>query len=195
MSRIKGLLAVAVLVLIATPLAGQERAFVVEFMGGGYSHVNNLNTTGPDAHFKVGYTIGTALGVNINEYFGIRGDATLARSEGKGAVNFANQMVNRYFLGGHLEGRYPFRQITPFLYAGGGAVIVDQQGQEVDEDFDHFTRGAGVFGAGLEFNIPNAPIDITAQGRATTYKWVAAPYSRVLWEVGYMVGFSYQFGF
>ena len=195
MSRIKGLLAVAVIALLATPLAGQERAVVFQVMGGGYNHLANLNETGQDAHFKTGYTFGAAIGVDVNEYFGIRGDATLARTEGRGVVPFANELVNRYFVGGHLEVRYPFRQVTPFLLAGGGAIMVDQQGSEVDEDFEHFTRGAGIFGAGLNFDVPNAPIDIVAQGRATTYKWVAAPFSRTQWDVGYTVGFSYRFGF
>jgi len=195
MSRLRGLLVVAAATFVVTPLAGQERAVVFQVHGGGYDHMRNLNTTGNVAHFKTGYSLGGAVGLQINEYVGVFGDVTLARTEGRGAVAFANQLVNRVFVGGQLEFRYPMGRLAPFIHGGAGAVVVDQQGPEADEDFDHFTRAAGMFGAGLSYQFPGAPFGVFAEWKALTYKWIAAPFSRIQWDQGYSLGFSYRVGF
>jgi hypothetical protein len=184
----------AVLAFLATPLQGQDRAITFRALSGGYSHTVNLNGSGADAHFKLGYLIGVGAGVQINNYVAILADGSISRTKGTGAVAFANEIVNRYFVGGRVELRYPFGELAPFVFGGAGAMVVDQQGQESTEDFDHFTRAAAEFGAGLSFDIPRTPLSVLAEGRTMAYRWVAQPYSRQQWDIAYTLGFSYRLG-
>jgi hypothetical protein len=195
MSLRNSVLALAGLAFLATPAIGQERALVVQALGGGYSHAANLNSRGPAAHFKTGFNLGGALGVQLNKYVAIHGDFTFAQTKALGSVSFVNAKVNRYFVGGHTELRYPMGSIAPFVFAGAGAVVVDQQGPEAKEGFNHFTRVASMFGGGLSFDVPNSPLEILAEGKVLTYKWTGAPFSRTQWDVSYSLGFAYRFGF
>jgi hypothetical protein len=193
MSLRHSMLALAGLALLATPAIGQDRAVVVQVLGGGYSHAANLNTSGPAAHFKTGFDLGGALGVQFDKYVAIHGDFTFAQTKALGNVSFVNAKVNRYFVGAHAELRYP-GAVAPFVFGGAGAVVVDQQGPNAREGFKHFTRAAGMFGGGLSFDVPNSPLEILAEGKVLTYKWAAAPFSRTQWDISYSVGFAYRFG-
>lgn len=195
MSLCKYAASIAVLAFLATPMSAQDRAVTLTVLGGGYNHTTNLNVTGPDAHFKVGYLVGAGAGVQVNRYVAIQADGTIGRSKGTGAVAFANEIVNRYFVGGRVELRYPVGEVVPFVFGGAGAMIVDQEGPETAEAFNHFTRAAGQFGAGLSVEIPATPLAVLAEGKAVGYKWVAAPYSRQQWDIAYTIGFSYRIGF
>jgi hypothetical protein len=147
MSLRHSMLALAGLALLATPAMGQDRAVVVQLLGGGYSHAANLNTSGPAAHFKTGFDLGGALGVQFDKYVAIHGDFTFAQTKALGNVSFVNAKVNRYFVGAHAELRYP-GTVAPFVFGGAGAVVVDQQGPDPREGFKHFTRAAGSSAAG-----------------------------------------------
>lgn len=60
----------------ATALAAQEsgHALVFQAFGGGASHLRNLNSTGTVADFKLGYNLGAAVGVEVNDYVAFHGD-------------------------------------------------------------------------------------------------------------------------
>jgi opacity protein-like surface antigen len=194
MTRFRTLLALGGLALLARPVLGQDRAVVVQVLGGGYSHIANLNQSGPDAHFKVGYNMGAAVGVHVTRNLAFHGDFTFASSKGLGDVDFAGDRISRYFYGAHVELRYPFGNgLAPFVFGGGGAVTVDQKGPTADDVFGRFTRGAGTFGAGLSYAIPGAPVELLAEGKALTYKWVAAGFDRMQWDLTYSLGFAYRF--
>ncbi|MEZ4587295.1 MAG: outer membrane beta-barrel protein [Gemmatimonadales bacterium] len=195
MSKSKLILTALAVAALATPAVGQNRAVVFQVEGGGYSHTRNLNATGADAHFNTGYSLGAAAGVQFNRFFALHVDATMARAKGLGNVAFVDHTVNRYFLGGHAEVRYPIGSFAPFVFGGAGAVIVDQQGPEAEEMFNHFTRAAGMFGAGVSFTVPGTPLEVLATGKALTYKWVASPFDRTQLDVTYALGFAYKFGF
>jgi hypothetical protein len=193
MSVRNSILVLAGLAFLATPVMGQDRAVVVQVLGGGYSHLTNLNTTGPAAHFKTGFNVAGALGLQLNKYASIHGDFTYAQTKALGSVSFIDAKVNRYFVGGHAELRYPMGSVAPFLFGGAGAVVVDQQGPQAGESFNHFTRAAGMFGGGLSLGVPNSPLEILAEGKVLTYKWVAAPFNRTQWDVSYSLGLGYRF--
>ena len=196
MSAMRKLLSVFALAAIATPLAAQERGVILRAMGGGYSHTMNLNTAGDLAHFKMGFNIDAGLGVQLNKYFAVMGDFTFAQTKGLGEVDFIGDNVNRYYYGGQLQLRYPMAgHFTPYLFGGGGRVHVDQQGLENEENFQHFTRYAGMFGAGLNWAIPNTRVGLIAEGKGLYYKWVAAPFSRNQLDLSYSIGLSYRIGF
>lgn len=195
MSRKAFALGLAFLALATAPLVAQDRAVVFQALAGGYSHTRNLNITGVDAHFKLGYAFDAGIGVQFNKYVALVGEAGLARSKGLGAVTFVDQIVNRYFLGGRVELKYPFEHVTPYVFGGGGALRVDEQGKEATEDFQHFTRGAVEFGGGLNLALPASPLGILAEAKVMNYKWVASPYQRYQWDVMYGLGVSYKLGF
>jgi hypothetical protein len=194
--QIRGLLTLACIALTASPVAGQERGIVFRVLGGGYSHTMNLNSSGPLAHFKQGLALETGLGVQLNKYFAILGDLTFAQTKGLGEVAFVGDGVNRYYYGGQLQLRYPLsRDFVPYIFGGGGRVHVDQQGVETEENFQHFTRYAGMFGAGLNIAIPKTQVAVLAEGKGLAYKWVAAPFKRNQLDLTYSVGIAYRFGF
>jgi hypothetical protein len=196
MTRLRTLLALGSLALLASPALAQDRAVVFQLLGGGYSHTTNLNRTGSDAHFKTGYNLGAALGVHLTRNVAVHGDFTFASAKGLGAVSFAGDRIDRFFFGGHVELRYPFSNgLAPFVFGGGGAVTVDQRGSTALETVDRFTRGAGMFGAGLSYVIPGSPVELLAEGKALAYKWAAAGFNRMQWDVTYSLGFAYRFGF
>lgn len=196
MTRLHKLLAVAAIAAIATPLAAQDRGVILRVMGGGYSHTMNLNS-GPDfAHFKAGIAFNAGLGVQLNKYAALLGDFTFSQTKGLGAVDFVNDYVYRYYVGGQFQLRYPMgKGLAPYLFGGGGRVHVDQKGIESEENFQHFTRFAGMFGAGFTWAIPNTNVGLLAEGKGLYYKWVAAPFNRNQFDITYSIGLSYKIGF
>lgn len=185
------------LALLASPVVGQERAVVFQVLGGGYNHLANLSSSGPDAHFKTGYALSAAVGVHATKYVAVHGDFTFARAEALGALSFAGDRVDRYFYGAHVELRYPFAGgFSPFVFGGAGAVTIDEQTSgSTPHAFDRFTKAAGMFGAGVSYLIPGAPVEILAEGKALTYKWDTAGFSRQQWDVTYAIGLAYRLPF
>ena len=195
MRIIRGVLVVTGVAVCAAPLAAQ-RGIIVRAMGGGYSHTMNLNSGTPYAHFKVGFNLGTGLGVQLNKYLAIQGDFTFGQAIGQGEVDFIGDRVNRYYLTGRVDLRYPLSdRFVPYVFGGAGRVWVDQAGHENNENFQHFNRFAGIFGAGLSFQIPNTNFALLAEGKGHAYKWVAEPFNRNQLDITYSMGVSYRFGF
>jgi Outer membrane protein beta-barrel domain len=190
-------LVLAGLALLASPAAAQDRAVVFQVLGGGYNHLANLSASGPEAHFKTGFALGGAVGVHLNQYLAVHADFTFARNQARGALAFAGDNVDRYFYGGHLELRYPVTaSLSPFLFGGAGGVTVSQRTTANQTTaFTRFTKPAGMFGAGLSYLIPGAPVELLAEGKALTYKWDAAGFNRMQWDVTYSLGFAYRLHF
>jgi opacity protein-like surface antigen len=175
---------------LAAPLAAQ-RAVVLNVNGGGYEHFINLNSAGaPIADFKPGYNLGASAGIELTRYVALHGDFTFARAQARGASAFAGADINRWFYGAHLEARYPLGAgWTPFAFAGGGAVTVEQAN---GTGLATFTNPAGMFGAGLGFLIPGAPVEIFAEGKGLVYKWDEMGFNRTQADVTYSVGLAYR---
>ncbi|HSB54868.1 MAG TPA: outer membrane beta-barrel protein [Gemmatimonadales bacterium] len=193
MSRIRTLLAGVALVGVASSAMAQERNIQLQLLGGGYSHTTNLNATGPISHFRPGFNIAAAVGWNANKYVGVHGDFTFSRNQGLG-VEIGNRDINHYYYGAHIEFRYPVSsQFSPFIFGGAGAVTVTQRQNASVQSFPQFTKAAGMFGAGMAYSLPNAPVDILAEGKVLTYRWNALGFDRNQWDVAYSLGFAYRF--
>jgi hypothetical protein len=187
-------LAVGVLVwaLGAATLAAQDRALVLSVYGGGADHLADLQSS-PPAWFMPGYNLGASVGVQLNQYFAVHGDFTFTRNPTQGAATFAGNDVNRFFYGAHAEARYPFANgLAPFLFAGGGAVSVDQLG--VDK-FAPFTRPALMYGGGLFYAIPRTHVEAFGEVKGLTYRWNTAGFHRTMFDVTYSGGLSYRLPF
>lgn len=177
----------------AAPLAGQSRSVVVQVLGGGYSHLRNLNATGPVAHWNAGFNVAGAIGYQASKYVSVHVDGAYTKNKALGSATFAGQEFNRYFYGGHLEVRYPAGAIAPFLFAGGGAMTVDPVAEPATIGFGRFTKGAAMFGAGLGYSIPRSNVDLLLEGKGVTYKWDRGGLTRNQLDVTYSVGFAYRF--
>jgi hypothetical protein len=165
---------------------------VLNVNGGGYEHFVNLNNSGaPTADFKPGYNLGLSLGTEFTRYLALHADFTFARAQARGTSSFTGADINRLFYGAHLELRYPTGGgWTPFAFAGGGAVTVDQvSGSTVPT----FTKPAGMFGAGVGYLIPGVPVEVFAEGKGLVYQWNEAGFNKTQADVTYSVGLAYRF--
>ena len=188
MSRTRVLIVAAAALGLASPLRAQDRGPVVQVYGGVYGHAINL-ADAPAAHFKAGYTIGGALGYQLSRHFVVNGDFMFGRTDGLGAVPF--ESVNRFFYGVDLEARYPLgRGFTPFLFAGGGAVTIDEDGIGMP----YFTKPAGLLGAGFAYQFGQFPGEFVAQARSYVYEWDRNGFDKSQFDVTFVGGFRYRFG-
>lgn len=214
-------LAAAVLTVLfaAAPLAAQfHRSVVIGMYGGGYDHIVNLNDAGTShgtADFTSGHTFGATAGVQLNRYFALHGDFTFARNQAEGDESFAGREFNRFFYGVHVEAGYPLPGgVTPYLFAGGGAVTIDELGSPAT--INTFTKPAGMFGAGFFFALSKR-LEAFAEGKQLVYRWdrggfAAMPlsftttegqtyrvdlgtgdFNRTQWDLTYTFGLSYRF--
>jgi opacity protein-like surface antigen len=176
--------------LCAAPL-GAQRAVVFNLNGGGYNHFANLNAKGaPTADFKPGYNFGASVGVQFTDYIGLHGDFTFAHAQARGAESFAGADIHRLFYGAHLELRYPFQNgVTPFAFAGGGAVTVDQAH---NNQVPRFTKPAAMLGAGLGYALPRSNLEIFGEAKTLGYRWNRMGFDKTLWDVTYSVGLAYR---
>lgn len=176
--------------LLAAPL-GAQRAVVFNLNGGGYDHLANLNASGtPTADFKPGYNFGASVGYQFNQYLGLHGDFTFAQARARGTSSFTGADVHRLFYGAHLELRYPFQSgLTPFAFAGGGAVTIDQVH---DSQIPVFTRPAAMLGAGLAYTLPRSRFDVFGEAKSLTYRWNRMGFVKTMWDVTYSMGLAYR---
>jgi hypothetical protein len=183
----------AALLLAAAPLAAQKREFVVTVYGGGADHLADLQKS-PSAWFMPGYSVGASVGVQLSRLVGLHADFTYTRNPIERVaptVALSDRDVNRFFYGMHAEVRYPLRQWTPYLFAGAGAVAIDQLG------FDRFsptTRPAIMYGGGLFYAIPRTRLELVGEIKGVTYNWNMAGFHRNMVDVTYTGGLSYRFG-
>ncbi len=182
----------AAILLAAAPLGAQQRTLVVSLYGGGADHLADL-TPNPPAWFMPGYSVGASAGVQLTRLLAVHGDFTYTRNPVEGASPLAGQDVNRFFYGVHAEVRYPMAGgIAPFLFAGAGAVTIDQLGLDT---FQHTTRPAIMYGGGLFYTIPQTRFDVFGEIKGLTYNWNMAGFDRNMVDVTFNGGLSYRMPF
>jgi hypothetical protein len=87
--------------------------------------------------------------------------------------------------------RHPFHSgVAPYVFAGGGAVSTRQHDTGNDESF---TKGAGKFGLGLNYQIPRSHVGLYAEGASWVYKWQQYGFDKTQFDVSWSGGFSYAF--
>ena len=186
-------LALPAVLLGAVPLSAQEDrpAVVFQVFGGGAGHLRDLNSGGSSADFKPGYTLGVAVGYQANAHVALHGDFTYTRNVARGASLFAGAKIDRLYYGAHVELSYPtVSGFAPFVFGGGGAVDI-QEATSAPTGIN-FTRPAGMFGAGLRYQVPGVPVELLAEGKSLVYKWVGGGFARTQWDVSYAVGLAFR---
>ena len=114
-----------VVLCAAAPLSAQENgpAVVFQTFAGGATHLRDLNSSGAAADFKLGYTLGLAIGLQATDHIALHGDFTYTRNVARGVSSFAGAQIDRLYSGVHVELSYPAKNgFAPFVFGGGGAV-------------------------------------------------------------------------
>jgi opacity protein-like surface antigen len=183
--------------IAAAPLAAQvdrpDRFVVIGLYSGGYDHLWNLNDAGNGrgtADFTPGHSYGSTVGVQLNRYVGLHGDFTFAQNRAEGDESFAGRRFNRFFYGAHVELGYPLAGgVTPYLFLGGGAVTVDELGQ--DATISPFTKPAAMFGLGFFYPIAGR-FEVFAEGKDLVYRWDRGGFAPIPWYFTTTGGQMYQ---
>lgn len=173
-------------------LAQSNRALVVGVFGGGYTHVNNLNTiSGQTADFRPGYNIGGTVGVKLTELVSLHGDLTFSRAKARGLSTFAGSNVDRLFYGAHAEIAYQMMSgIKGYAFGGAGVMHVAQAGSP--QQFTPFNTAAGMLGLGMFVTVPGSNFDVMLEGKSMVYKFDRAGFNKNLWDVTYAIGLAYR---
>lgn len=180
---------VTVAAVLAVPARAQQRDVIISVYGGGADHLADLQKN-PSVWFMPGYDVGASLGLQLNQYFAVHTDFTFTRNPTEGSFSFAGADVNRFYYGAHVEGRYPLSiGLSPFVFAGGGAVSVDQMGLD---QFEPFTRPALMYGGGLFYSLPRSRFEVFGEVKGLTYRWNTAGFRRTMIDVTYSMGASYR---
>lgn len=190
---------VTALVLTAGSVAAQQRELIFTLYGGGADHLADLAKS-PPAWFMPGYAVGASVGWQLNGSFAVHGDFMYTRNPVErrttpGTVNatFSGADVNRFYYGVHAEFRSDIGTgVVPYVFAGGGAVTIDQLG--IDQ-FRPTTRPAAMFGGGLFYNIKPTAFDFVGEIKGLTYRWNMAGFNRTMVDVTYTAGVSYRLAF
>jgi hypothetical protein len=189
---------------LATPVVAQDRgitqdhAVFFSVRGGGFNGLSNLNDAGPTSDFKkVGFNVGAGAGVQLNRYVSVRGDVTLARNELRNDQIATGAKLDRYFYDAALQLQYPTASgLAPYIFAGGGGVTLN----EVNSPSPSKTKGAGTFGLGFNYQIPNSPLALFAEGKSWVYKLnglggTFTGFDKTQFDVAWSGGASYKLPF
>jgi len=206
--RWPALVAIAAFVPLV-PLAGQ-RHVVVQLLGGGYSHLADLNQAGT-ADFTTGFNVSGAVGVQLSTLLSVHGDLTFAHNQARGGAPYPGSDVHRIFYGAHVELRFPFGGgLAPFLFAGGGAVTVTPTGTSpspfivapdgivtsgsyVLTRIATFTKAAAMLGAGFASPLPRSRFAVLLEAKGLVYRWDRGGFDRTQVDVTYSAGLQYRF--
>ena len=184
-------------------LAAQQRTLELFVHGGGYSMTQDVDPGGL-ADFDTGYNLGAGVGIVLSRHIAVRGDFTFGRSQandrrpdGSGLIGGAlnGQDFNHFLYGADIQWRFPVgNHLVPYVFGGGGAVTLDPAFTAAGAD--SFTKGAGKFGVGAEWEFPGTGFGLIAQGTTWVYDLENATFGfdETQFDVTYSVGVSYAFG-
>ncbi|HEV8365711.1 MAG TPA: outer membrane beta-barrel protein [Gemmatimonadaceae bacterium] len=187
------LVALAAGMTFAAPLAAQDRAITLFARSGGFQALTELNDAGTADFKKVGFNVGGGVGVQVQRYITLRGDFTFAENELRSSDAFAGDKLRRYFYDAAVQLQYPSATgLTPYAFAGGGAVTFDQPGNVKNK-----SKVAGTFGLGVGYELPQTGIGLFIEGKGWVYdlsklNGALAGYDKSQLELGWSAGLSYR---
>jgi hypothetical protein len=193
MSFVRSVVAAALgvaLVAAVPALAAQQPQLIIGAYGGQYTHFSNLNDATPTADFRPGYNVGATVGFELSRVVSLHSDFTFARSRARGASPFAGSLVDRLFLGEHLELAADMGSgLKWYAFAGGGMVRVRQGEPQV---FSAFWKPAAMAGVGMFINVPRTNLDVMIEGKTLGYEFDRGGFDRIMWDATWGLGLAYR---
>ena len=153
---------------------------------------------GYDADRAVSYGMGVRFGATANlqlyERISVRADASLTSKSGTDTSGGINESVDlgRQFFGAGVEILLMTGGgMEPYVHAGGGLVVVDRQGRDINSYAYDVTEFAGVVGAGMRFPLESGAF-LFADVTGWTYQNHIVDEAQM--DASFSVGFGYRWG-
>jgi hypothetical protein len=179
----------------ALPADAQEP--VSSFSLGAHGGLIN-DPAGYDADRIVSYGMGVRFGATANlqlyERISVRGDVSLTSKSGTDTSGGINESVDlgRQFYGAGVEVLLMTGgSMEPYVHAGGGLVVVDRQGQELNSYAYDVTEFTGVVGGGVRLLLESNAF-VFADVTTWTYQNHIVDESNL--DTSFSVGFGYRWG-
>lgn len=181
--------------LAALPVNAQEP--VSSFSLGAHGGLIS-DPAGYDADRIVSYGMGVRFGATANlqlyERISVRGDVSLTSKSGTDTSGGINESVDlgRHFYGAGVEVLLMAGgSMEPYIHAGGGLVVVDRQGQELNSYAYDVTEFTGVVGGGVRLLLESSAF-VFADVTTWTYQNHIVDESNM--DTSFSVGFGYRWG-
>ena len=188
-------LAVLAGALAALPANAQEpvSSFSLSAHGG---LINNPASYDADrtVSFGMGVRFGAGARLQLYERISIRGDVSLTSKSGTdntGGINEAVDLGRQYYGGGVEVLLMAVGNMEPYVFGGGGLVVVDRQGATTTSYSYDVTEFTGVFGAGVRFLLESNAF-VFADVTSWTYQNHIVDESQM--DASFSVGFGYRWG-
>lgn len=193
MSAARILGGLSLLAALSTTAQAQAPSVSLAARGGGFNGLTSVDPAGGSDFKKVGFDVGGGVRVNLHRYVALRGDFTFARNELRTNSTATGFQLDRFSYDGAVQLQAPVGAVTPYLFAGGGAITLDPRQSGVES----VTRGAATFGLGVEYAIPGSPFSVFVEGKSWLYRLEdlggpLAGTSKTQYDVAWNGGFSYR---
>lgn len=144
--------------------------------------------------FGMGVRFGAGARLQLYERISIRGDLSLTSKSGTdntGGINEAVDLGRQYYGGGVEVLLMAGGNMEPYVFGGGGLVVVDRQGATTTSYSYDVTEFTGVFGAGVRFLLESNAF-VFADVTSWTYQNHIVDESQM--DASFSVGFGYRWG-
>lgn len=187
------IISVVLLLVTAPPVSAQQNAISL-FAYGGFINSPTDFDFGRTVEYSSGFRYGGGLGLQLYEHLGIRVDASLTTGEGtdtSGGINETVSLDRRYF---GVAAEFPFPMpsgVEPYLYGGGGFVLLDRTGATQTSYSYDLTEFTAIIGGGLRYRFPSN-LNVFVDGTGWLYNRAANDTSQ--FDKSLSVGLGYRFG-
>lgn len=185
--------ALVIAALTAGPARAQDGSLSL-FAFGGYINSPADFDVGRSVDYGAGFRFGGGFGLQLYEHVGVRFEASLTATEGTDTSGGINETVNldRQFYGAAVEFQL-WRRPTfePYVYVGGGTVILDRTGATASSYSYDVTEFTGLVGGGLRYLMPSN-LHVFVEGTGWLYNRAANDTSQ--FDTALSVGVGYRFG-
>jgi hypothetical protein len=158
--------------------------------GGGYSALSNLTAADVSTiSFKNGWNAGAGLGLSLLGALEVRGEIALVNSQRQGTGT--NTDWRKVFSGADLKLKMPLVLVSPYVFAGGGVVMLDEEGTTTPRSSRRAAR------AGLGVDLSLGRLGVFGQAAGWFYKWDTTKFptfTQQQFDVLYSVGLKYRLG-
>ena len=177
------------LVIVMSGVAQAQEPTARWTFGAGVGGVSAADNFGIGVDWRAGWSAAANLTYRFTNGLGLRGDATFAQNDLRGASVPGEGRINKISYIGNVvlnsAGPLGGERLTPYALAGLGAVTVHAKGSD-----SSFTRLGGDLGLGVWYRLGR--LGLRAEGRDVMYKFDRFGYNKrqndVVWEGGVTVG-------